>query len=174
VLEPHCGMVLMGLGRARVMQGRAADAMDPLHRATTAFPEQVDPHVWYGRALNQAARPADALAQAQLAIAVKPGSVEAQGVAQVALRAEKRYAEAHAMVAAARGVANAVAWDCFDGVLYALQDRIGDAAKMTGTCSGSPDPVLYKELTAAITEAVARAEAAAPAAEPCSSSRPVR
>jgi Flp pilus assembly protein TadD len=159
-------MALVGLGRSLVMQGRAADAVAPLEKAARTFPEQLDPHVWYGRALFETGRPADAVTEARLAVAIKPGSVEAQVVAQRALRAEKRFAEGHEMAAAARGVANNVAWDCFDGVLYAMEDRVGDATKMSGTCSGSPDPELYRELTTAIMEAVARAEAAAPPPEP--------
>lgn len=164
--EPSCGMALLGLGRALVMQGRAADAVEPLQKASTAFAEQLDPHVWLARALYDTGRAAEAVEEAKRAIAIKPGSVEAQTVAQRALRVEKRYAEAREMVVAARGVANAVAWDCFDGVLYALEDKPGEASKMSNTCAGSPDPELYRELTAAIMAAIARAEAAAPPPEP--------
>lgn len=164
--EPACGMALLGLGKALVMQGRAADAVEPLQKASTSFAEQLEPHVWLARALYDSGRASEAVDEAKKAIAIKPGSVEAQTVAQRALRVEKRYAEAREMVVAARGVANAVAWDCFDGVLYALEDRPGEAAKMSNTCSGSPDPQLYRELTTAIMEAIARAEAAAPPPEP--------
>jgi tetratricopeptide (TPR) repeat protein len=164
--EPSCGMALLGLGKALVMQGRAADAVEPLQKASGAFAEQLDPHIWLGRALYETGRHGEAVEAARKAIVIKPGSAEAQTVAQRALRVEKRYSEAHEMVTAARGVANIAAWDCFDGVLFALQDRIGDASKMSATCSGSPDPELYKELTTAIMEAIARAEAAAPAPPP--------
>ena len=165
-VEPNCGMAQLGLGRALVMQSRVAEALVPLSQASRAFPEQLDTHVWYARALFEAGLPAEAVVEAKAALTLKPGSVEAQTVAQRALRAEKRYAEAHEMVAAARGGANAVAWDCFDGVVYALEDRLGEATKTSSRCSGSPDPELYRELTTAIMEAVARAEAAAPPPEP--------
>ena len=164
--EPECGMALVGLGRALVMQGRAAEALLPLEKAGTAFADQLDSHVWYARALFEAGKPAEAVVEAKLAIAIKPGSVEAQTVAQRALRSEKRYTEGHELVAAARGVANAVAWDCFDGTLYALEDQLGEAMKTSSRCAGSPDPELYRELTAEIMAAVARAEAAAPPPEP--------
>lgn len=158
--EPECGQALTGLGRALVMQGRAADALAPLQSATRLFVDQLDAHLWYAKAASASGDRPTALFEAKAAIAVKPGNVDAQRVAQAVLREEKRHDEAHGMLATARAASNNPAFDCMEGVLFAREGKLGDAQRMGTTCSGVPDSTLYTELTREISDAVTRAEAA--------------
>lgn len=144
--EPSCGIALVGKGRALVLQGKAAEALPALDVAATTFPDKLDAHVWRARALLEAGRGADALTAAKAALAIKPGSVDAQKVAQAVLRGEKRYAEAHAMIAEVRKVANLVAFNCLEGLLYADEGDFVKAAEMDKQCEGVPDVALRKEL----------------------------
>lgn len=164
--EPECGQALAGLGRALVMLGRPAEALPHLQKASALFADQVDAHLWHAKAAAATGAGDVALAEAKAVLAQKPGHLDAQRVAQGVLRDQKAFADAHTMIATARAAANNPGFDCLEGVVFALEDKLGDATRMTTTCSGVPDQTLYTELTRAITEAVARAEAAAPPPPP--------
>ena len=164
--EPECGQALAGLGRAQVMLGRAPEALPSLQKASTLFPDQVDAHLWHAKAAAATGAGDVALGEVKAIFATKPAHLEAHRVAQGVLRERKSYAEAHELLASARAAANNPGFDCLEGVLFAAEDKLGDATRMTTTCAGVPDQTLYTELTRAITDAVARAEAAAPPPEP--------
>lgn len=134
VEEPECGVALLGLGRARLGEGKGADAVEPLNKATTLFADKVDGWVAYGQALNQAARPADAVAAARKALALKPTSVDAQAVAQQGLLAQKDYPTAHALLAEARTKGWMVVLDCMDGLVYVAEGNRPEAERMQASC----------------------------------------
>lgn len=144
--EPQCGLALVGSGRALLGLGRAADAVTPLASASSLFPDKLDAHVWLGRAQYAAGDDAGALAAARLGIGVKAGSVDAQRVAQQALIRQKNWPEAHKMLADARAVANVVAWNCLEGLVYAEEGDTAHANEMLGVCAGVADASMYEAL----------------------------
>ena len=113
--EPTCGGALLGLGKALYQTGKAADAEAPLKLASASFPDKLDAHVWYGRVLVEIGKPAEGLLEAKAVLAMKPASVEGQRVAQAAVLAQKDYKQAHELLAAARAIANVVAYNCLEG-----------------------------------------------------------
>lgn len=145
-LEPQCGQALVGKGRALVLAGKAADALPPLDAAAALYADKLDVHTWRARALLDAGRPADAMGSAKTALALKPTNVDALRVGTSVLRGEKKFDEAHAMLADARKLANLVAFDCLDGLVYADQGDMARAAEMNVKCEGVPDAGLRKEL----------------------------
>jgi tetratricopeptide (TPR) repeat protein len=148
--QPDCGTALYGLGRALVMAGRPAEAVDPLTKATTLFPDKLDPKVWFGRAQVGAGQLDAGLETAKAILVLKPASVDAQRVAQEALIGKKDYAGAHAMLGEARKVANVVAYNCLEGLVYAAEGDAAKAAEMLPLCKGVPDASLYDALAAKV------------------------
>lgn len=162
VAEPNCGLALTNLGRSRVMLGKFAEAEASLKSAAAQFADQFDPLLWLARAEIEGGKPDVAIVTARAAIALKPASYDAQRIVQRVLIGKKDTAGAHASIVEARKVANAAAWDCFDGIAYALEDEMGKAMSFASVCQGVPDTALYAEFTKALSDAVARSEAAAP------------
>ncbi|MFZ5476163.1 MAG: tetratricopeptide repeat protein [Myxococcota bacterium] len=148
--QPGCGIAQLGLGRALVMAGRPAEALVPLDAAAKAFPDKLDVQIWLGRAQVGAGKPDDGLATAKAVLATKPASVEAQRVAQEALIAKKDFAGAHVLLAEARKVANVVAYNCLEGLVYAEEGDAAKAAEMLPLCQGVPDRALYDALAAKV------------------------
>lgn len=164
--EPDCGQALTGLGRALLMEGKAAEALPELEHAVRLNADQVEAHVWYARAAEETGNAELALTEAKAALGLKPGNVDAQRVAQHSLIAKKDYATARSLVAASRAASNHVAWDCMDGVLYALEDNLEAVAPLTENCAHAPDATLYAEFQKAVADAEARKAAAAPPPPP--------
>jgi tetratricopeptide (TPR) repeat protein len=148
--EPDCGLCLVGLGRVLVSTSRSAEAIEPLQKAQVGWGNEVDTHLWAGRALNGASRWDDALAAARAGLWLKPGSADLQRVAQQALREKKDWSAAHAMLADARKAANLVAFDCMEGVVEAAEGNVTAAKERRHRCEGIPDKALLAELDAAI------------------------
>ncbi len=164
--EPDCGQALTGLARALVMQGKPADALDPAKHAAGQNADQVEAHLWYARAAA-ATNDADlALTEAKAVLGLKPGNVDGQRIAQTVLVARKDYASGHTLVAASRAASNHVAWDCFDGILYADEDNLDAVVPLTDNCAHAPDATLYAEFQKAVADAEARKAAAAPPPPP--------
>lgn len=148
--QPDCGAALYGLGRSLVLAGRPADGVEPLARASTLFPDKPEPRIWHGRALGGAGRHEEAIAVAKAILAVKPASVDAQRIAQESLLARQEYAVAHQMLTDARAIANTVAYNCLDGLVYAAEGNTVKAAEMLPLCQGVPDAALYDALAAKV------------------------
>lgn len=158
--EPSCGVALLGLGRARLGEGKAPEAVDPLGKLTGLFADKVEGWVAYGQALHAAGRHPDAVEAAKKAIALKPTSVEAQWVAQQALVAQKDYAGAHTMLADARTKGWMVVLDCMDGLVYAAEGDRPHAEQMQATCRD------FQPWSQQLADAVAALPAAASTAAP--------
>lgn len=65
-------IALQQLGRLLLFQGRAADALDPLRRATVLLPDDVDLQLQLAQALEGAGKPDEALAAYRKAVAMAP------------------------------------------------------------------------------------------------------
>lgn len=148
--EPQCGQSLVGLGRSLVEGGKAADGLVPLTQAATLFPGELDAQVNLARGLLANSKPDEAFAAAKVALTIKPSNVDAHLVAQTVLRGKKDYAAAHAMLAAAREVANLPAYDCMDGMTFVAEGKPDDAKKTWETCANVPDERLTDPLKAAL------------------------
>ena len=159
--EPTCGGALLGVGRALYLSGKAAEAEAPLELAATAFPDKLDAHIWYGRVLVELGKPAEGLFEAKAVLTIKPGSLDGQRVAQTALLVQKDYKQAHELLVAARAIANVVAYNCLEGVVYAEEGDAAKAAEMVPLCEGVPDPSLLDALKSRVTPAPAPAPAPA-------------
>ncbi len=152
--EPGCGLALVGQGRALVAAGKGAEAAVPFAEAARLFPDKLDAHLWLARAHAAAGNDDGALAAAKGSLALKGGSVDAQRIAQAALLHKKDYAGAHLALADARKVANVVAFDCLDGLVYAAEGNGEKAREMLDLCKGVPDAALYDALAAQVATTV--------------------
>ena len=162
VKEPNCGLSLTGSGRAKVMLAKYAEAEEPLKKASGLFADQVDPLLWLAKAQVEGGKMDEALATANAAIAIKPGSVDAHRVVQRVLLSKNDLAGAHAMMVTARGVSSNSAWECFDGIVFSREGELGKAQGMAEVCKNVPDASIYAEFTKEMMAAVARMEAAQP------------
>lgn len=71
-------IALQQLGRLLLFQGRAADALDPLQRATVLLPEDVDLQLQLAQALDGAGKADEALAAYRKAVAMAPALARAR------------------------------------------------------------------------------------------------
>lgn len=159
--EPDCGMALWGLGRSLLGAGRPAEAVAPLARATSLFPDRYEPWVNLGQAQNASGDATAALASAKAALKIKPLVIDAHHVAQKALITLGDHAQAHAMIQTARETSWMVQWDCFDGFLYVAEKKPDEARASLEKCKGVPDPAIYEALAAQV-QGMAAPPSAAP------------
>lgn len=71
-------IALQQLGRLLLFQGRAADALDPLQRATVLLPDDVDLQLQLAQALDGASKATEALAAYRKAVAMAPDLARAR------------------------------------------------------------------------------------------------
>ena len=84
-------IALQQLGRLLLFQGRAADALDPLRRATVLLPDDVDLQLQLAQALEGAGKPDEALAAWRKAVTMAPELARARySLAQRLQRSGKR------------------------------------------------------------------------------------
>lgn len=160
--EPECGLALWGLGRTLLAQGKPADAVDPLTRATALFGDKYDPWVHLSQAQLGAGNAQGALDAANRALALKPLMLPGHEAAQKALIQLKDYAQAHAMIQKARDQSWMVQWDCLDGFLYVEEGKADEARAALEKCRGVPDAALLESLEARVNALAPAPTAATP------------
>lgn len=160
--EPDCGLALWGLGRTLMAQGKPAEAVEPLDRATTLFGDKYDPWVHLGQARLAAGQAQAALDASKKALELKPLVLDGHRVAQSALIQLKDYAQAHALIQTARDTSWMVQWDCLDGMLYVEEGKSEQAHAALEKCRGVPDASLLEALEARVSAMPPASTAAVP------------